>query len=124
MVAVSDCRACDRFIQSTWTYCPHCGVDQDAPVDAEADGHGDADAEVATDGGTADLPPPKDGADPWCTWCEDDLEDADAIWMIEGHDDSRWPAAFCSEHCAREWGCSACQERVFRVDDPSEVLAR
>lgn len=80
------------------------------------------DREVLPGGGTVDLPPPKDGADPWCTWCDDDLEDE--VWMIEGRDDGRWPSAFCSKSCAREWGCAADLDRVYRVEEGDEVVAR
>ena len=115
------CDRCDHEFDAEWRpfiVIYENGIVEDVCHDCKPD-----DRYIA-DGGTADLPPPKDGADPWCTWCDEDLNEAEAVWMIEGRDDSRWPAAFCSEHCAREWGCAADQERVFRVENPDEVIAR
>lgn len=45
---------------------------------------------------------PSDGADPWCTWCDEDLPET--VWMLHDEDDGRWPPAFCSEECAEAWG--------------------
>lgn len=64
----------------------------------------------------SDLPPPSDGPDPWCTWCDADVT-APPAFMIEGEDDGRWPPMFCSEACASKWGNAVHQERIYRVDE-------
>lgn len=65
---------------------------------------------------TTDLPSPSDGPDPWCTWCDADVT-APPAFMIEGRDGGRWPPLFCSQECARRWGCAADEGRAYRVDE-------
>lgn len=69
-----------------------------------------------------DLPPPKDGADPWCTWCDDDLPDR--VWLLPEHDNGRWPPAFCSEECAESWGCAEDEGEAYQVAASDIVAGR
>jgi hypothetical protein len=59
----------------------------------------------------AGLPSLTRGADPWCTWCDDDF--GDVIWMIRREDESHFPPAFCSKACASAWGCARQQSRIY-----------
>lgn len=65
------------------------------------------------------LPSPSLGPDPWCVWCHEDLsreiEDGE-VWMIEGRDEGKWPAAFCSLECAEAWGCAAHEGKAYRTE--------
>lgn len=76
--------------------------------------------ELLTDGGTtirgSDRSGPEPGADPWCDWCDADLEDLDHVWLVERHDGGRWPPAFCSKECASKWGNAATQGKEYRAD--------
>lgn len=67
-----------------------------------------------------EQPSPADGADPWCSWCDEDLPET--VWMLHDHDDGRWPAAFCSEDHAEAWGCAADEGEAYSVER-SEVVA-
>lgn len=59
---------------------------------------------------------PEDGSDTWCVWCGSDLLAADEVWLVKGYDRSRWPAAFCSEGCASDWGNAATQGNEYKAD--------
>ena len=59
---------------------------------------------------------PTPGPDPWCTWCDDDLDPDAELYQIEGRQDSRWPPTFCSADCAHNWGCAADEDCVVAVE--------
>lgn len=81
---MSDCRACDRFVQSTWVYCPHCGADQSDPV--ESDSAAGATEEVATDGGHVEGKPRLSCGD---RVRDSDNDDEDAyVYVVEQLDES------------------------------------
>lgn len=60
-------------------------------------------------------PAPADGYDPWCTWCDADLDGE--VWMLHGECSGRWPPAFDSEECAEAWGNATHEGDAFRVAD-------
>lgn len=59
------------------------------------------------------LPPPKDGADPWCTWCDEDLPET--AWMLHEHDDGALAARILLGGARRSLGlCSRRGRGVLR----------
>lgn len=76
--------------------------------------------EIERDSFGRPLPPLRDGADPWCEWCDEDLPET--VYLLHDHDDGRWPPAFCSVECAESWGCAADEGEAYSLPR-SEVVA-
>lgn len=60
----------------------------------------DSKAEIV--GGVKVLPP-EPGPEPFCEWCDEDVDGE--YYLIKARTfPAKWPPTFCSEECAREWG--------------------
>jgi hypothetical protein len=67
-----------------------------------------------------EVPPPKPGPEPWCDWCDEDVDGE--CYLIKARSfPAKWPPTFCSVECAREWGNAEDADRtvlrVTEVDD-------
>lgn len=70
--------------------------------------------------GGVEVPPPKPGPEPFCDWCNEDLDGEYYLIRVRSFP-AKWPPTFCSASCARDWGNAVDADRtllhVQEVDD-------